>query len=118
MIGRRRTSTGRHQFALNLAKPPLLHLIAHHDEILREFVESGVRSERARACAETALPFTSPKLAVTTTIEGKDFAALLDRAVARVAKVRAIEERVEEKAEAEPISATPILPVPDKRFRR
>jgi hypothetical protein len=64
------------------------------------------------------LPFTSPKLAVTTTIEGKDFAALLDRAVARVAKVRAIEERVEEKAEPEPIK--PLLPVGpiDKRYRR
>jgi hypothetical protein len=78
--------------------------------------EEGVKTRIAIAL----LPFTAPKLAVTATIEGKDFASLLDRAVARSAQVRdAIAQVQEAKVEPEPVTAQPILPpVPDKRYRR
>jgi hypothetical protein len=77
--------------------------------------EEGVRTRVAIAL----LPFTAPKLAVTATIEGKDFASLLDRAVARSAQVRDTKV-IEAQAQVQPAPATPqpILPVPDKRFRR
>jgi hypothetical protein len=43
-------------------------------------------STRLRAMIEAA-PYVHPKLAVTASMEGKDFAALLDRAKERAAKL-------------------------------
>jgi hypothetical protein len=75
-------------------------------------------SRRMRA-AVAALPFEHPKLSVTAVVEGGgDFAARLDLACARSAKV------IEARAEPDPPAALPptdlrLAPaVPDRRFRR
>jgi hypothetical protein len=77
---------------------------------------------RMKAAVE-ALPYVHPKLAVTAVVEGKDFASLLDRAVARSKQVQAIaqiEARPIENAQVQPEPVTPsaIVPCPDRRFRR
>ena len=64
--------------------------------------------------ASIAIEYERPRLAVTASIEGKDFAALLDKAQERAAKVEAKERTID----VEPVTATPILPVPDRRYRR
>jgi hypothetical protein len=75
---------------------------------------------RMKAAVE-ALPYVHPKLAVQLSVEGRDLAAALDRALARTAKVQTttIEAKPIEEAQPEPVTASPILsPVPDKRYRR
>lgn len=62
-------------------------------------------SVRMRAAA-TALPFEFPKLAVTASFNGADFAAQMEKAFRRSAKV----------IEAEPMR--PKTMVSDRRFRR
>ena len=61
-----------------------------------------------------ALPFETPKLAVTATVSEHDFATLLDRRLKRI-----------EEMKAKAIEATPVIDgekvdarLPDRRFRR
>ena len=61
-----------------------------------------------------ALPFETPKLAVTATVSEHDFATLLDRRLKRI-----------EEMKAKAIKATPVIDgekvdprLPDRRFRR
>ena len=61
-----------------------------------------------------ALPFETPKLAVTATVSEHDFATLLDRRLKRIEEMKAKE-----------IEATPVINgekvdarLPDRRFRR
>lgn len=66
---------------------------------------SEAKSVRMRAAIE-ALPFETPKLAVTASLNGGDFADKLDKAFSRSARV---------------INHEPTRPktmVPDRRFRR
>jgi hypothetical protein len=78
-------------------------------------------STRMRAMIEAA-PYLHPKLTATIAFDGEDLAARLDRANQRMAKgTKEIEQGKEIQAtatELEPITATPILPVHDKRYRR
>jgi hypothetical protein len=77
---------------------------------------------RMRA-AIAAIPFESPKLQATATLQlGLDFASKLDRAVLRSASVRVVAsapvERPEPKAKPT-VEITPYRPtVPDRRYRR
>jgi hypothetical protein len=64
------------------------------------------------------LPFTTPKLAVQANIDSKDFGLLLEKAKARIEKAEDQSKTIEAKREVEPVTAKPILPVPDRRFRR
>jgi|SRR5262249_34563761 len=68
---------------------------------------------RMRA-AIAALPFESPKLAVTAVVSEQDFATILDRRLKRI-----------EEMKANAIEATPVIDgekvdarLPDRRFRR
>jgi hypothetical protein len=70
---------------------------------------------RMRA-AIAAIPFESPKLAVMATVDGKDFASLLDR---RIAHMRRVEAARTINAETPKVEVKPPLPrVADRRFRR
>jgi hypothetical protein len=71
-------------------------------------------STRLKA-ASIAIEYERPRLAVTATIDGKDFGVRLDRAIERMAKAQEPKE-IEAQVELEPIA--PILNVPDRRFRR
>jgi hypothetical protein len=90
-----------------------------------EFLQSIYRDEtqmlhvRMRAAA-IALPFESPKLAVTASIPfDESMAALLDRARKRSDKVRVIEARPVEPKPTPTVEIKPHLPtVPDRRYRR
>jgi hypothetical protein len=68
---------------------------------------------RLRA-AIAAIPFESPKLAVTAVVSENDFATLLDRRLARISEQKQIE------AKPTPTNADARLPppIPDRRFRR
>jgi hypothetical protein len=69
--------------------------------------------------ARDAIPFESPKLAVTASMPvDESFAALLDRARKRSDKVRVIEARPEPERPST-VEIKPHLPtVPDRRYRR
>jgi hypothetical protein len=70
---------------------------------------------RLRA-ASIAIEYERPRLAVTALIDGKDFAARLERALVRSAKVTKV---IEPKPKPEPPPVKPPLPtVTDRRFRR
>ena len=60
-----------------------------------------------------ALPFESPKLAVTAVVTENDFATLLDRRLARMAEAKLIEAQPPQIESKAPLSHTP-----DRRFRR
>ena len=64
---------------------------------------------RMRA-AIAALPFETPKLAVTAQVSETDFASLLDRRLAQIARARSIEHQ--------PLAVAPLPKVSDRRFRR
>jgi TATA-box binding protein (TBP) (component of TFIID and TFIIIB) len=67
---------------------------------------------RMRA-AIVALPFESPKLAVTAMVSEQDFATLLDQRLKRMEAMRADE------ANAQPVEMKPPMPrVSDRRYRR
>ena len=66
---------------------------------------SEAKSVRMRAAIE-ALPFETPKLAVTASLNGGDFADKLDKAFSRSARVINLEP------------TRPKTMVPDRRFRR
>jgi hypothetical protein len=74
--------------------------------------------------AGIAIEYERPKLAATMIVNGGDFAAKLDRAIARSQSVNQIEAKpkvISEKLisdEIEEIPIKPILTVPDKRYRR
>ena len=69
---------------------------------------------RMRA-AIAALPFESPKLAVTAMVSEQDFATLLDQRLARMEAVRT--DAVE--ARPQPVEMKPPLPrLADRRYRR
>src|SRR5215831_12640574 len=73
---------------------------------------------RMRA-AIAALPFESPKLAVTAVVSEQDFATVLDRRLKRIEEMRLIEAKptidgVESKATD--VRLPPVMP--DRRFRR
>jgi hypothetical protein len=68
---------------------------------------------RMRA-AIAALPFESPKLAVTAMVSEQDFATLLDQRLKRIEEMRAKE--IEETPQVEAKSALPQLA--DRRYRR
>jgi hypothetical protein len=77
-----------------------------------------------RRAAIACLQFESPKLGVvaTTNMTSEDFAAMLDRAIAR-SQVKLIEHRQDEKPAPPPIPAhgnprQGLMGTPDKRFRR
>ena len=75
---------------------------------------------RMRAAA-LALPFESPKLAVTAIVQDKDFASILEARIKHWRSLEAtkvIEQKVEKpKVEPPPVKPHP-LTVPDRRFRR
>src|SRR5262249_5953245 len=64
--------------------------------------------------AAIAIEYERPRLAVTANLEGKDFAAMLDARLQRL-KDREREPRIIDK---QPNPIAPILPTPDKRYRR
>jgi hypothetical protein len=77
---------------------------------------------RMRA-AMAVLPFEHPKLAVTAFMDGKSFAALLEKRIMHMKRVNAaqiINQIPEEKPKPAPqVEIKPHLPtVPDKRYRR
>jgi hypothetical protein len=87
-----------------------------------------VLTHAQRRAAEACLPFERPKLGVvaTTNMSSDDFAAMLDRAIARSGKL--IEHRPDEGENAKPAQPAPLPPhgqerrglmgTPDRRFRR
>ena len=74
-------------------------------------------SVRMRA-AGLALPFESPKLAVTAVVSEQDFATVLDRRLKRIEemKLNAIEATPVIDGEKVDVRLPPV--VPDRRFRR
>jgi len=78
-------------------KPPVLldvNALEHLQSIYRNPDEPAARRMRAAAIA---IPFETPKLAVTTNLSNENFAAMLDKAIAR-SRV----PQIELKAEPEP----------------
>jgi hypothetical protein len=71
-------------------------------------------SIRMRA-AIAALPFESPKLAVTAQVSEQDFATLLDQ---RLARMKQMENGQTKTIEAKPPVETTPPRIPDRRFRR
>jgi hypothetical protein len=74
-------------------------------------------------CMVEAAPYVHPKLSAAMIVDGKDFAARLDRAVARSqqAKPKVIEgpKVINQKSIADEIEEIqPIVTVPDRRYRR
>jgi hypothetical protein len=70
-----------------------------------DYVQDVYRGRRAAdpwrmRAAMAALPFESPKLAITTNLTGQDFAAMLDRAIAASSKAQVVRQ-IELKAEPE-----------------
>jgi hypothetical protein len=69
-------------------------------------------STRMRA-AIAALPFESPKLAVTAMVSEQDFATLLDQRLKRIEAMKTVEAR------AQPVEVKPPMPrLADRRHRR
>jgi hypothetical protein len=69
-------------------------------------------SIRMRA-AIAALPFESPKLAVTAQVSEQDFATLLDQRLARIEAMKTVEAR------PQPAEVKPPMPrLADRRYRR
>jgi hypothetical protein len=67
---------------------------------------------RMRA-AIAALPFESPKLAVTAMVSEQDFATLLDQRLKRMEAMKTVEAR------AQPVEIKPPMPrLADRRYRR
>ena len=62
-----------------------------------------------------ALPFETPKLAVTYAATEQDFATLLDRRLKQIAETKLIETRP---TNGEKADARLAPPIPDRRFRR
>ena|SRR6516164_10863704 len=86
--------------------------------IYRDLTEE--RYVRMRA-AIAAIPFESPKLQATATLQlGLDFASKLERAVLRSAKVKLVARVPVERPKPTPtVEIKPHLPtVPDRRYRR
>jgi hypothetical protein len=86
--------------------------------IYRDLTEE--RYVRMRA-AIAAIPFESPKLQATATLQlGLDFASKLDRAVLRSARVKLVASVPVERPKPTPtVEIKPHLPtVPDRRYRR
>jgi hypothetical protein len=71
-------------------------------------------STRMRA-AMAALPFESPKLAVTAQVSEQDFATLLDQ---RLERMKQMENGQTKTIEANPPVETTPPRIPDRRFRR
>jgi hypothetical protein len=91
-----------------------------------EYLQSIYRDEsqsmytRIRA-ARDALPYENAKLVATAIIDGQSFAAKLERAITRSNGTKVIEAKVI--APPQPIAEEieeiePIIPVPDRRYRR
>jgi len=75
---------------------------------------------RIRAAA-LALPFESPKLAVTAIVQDKDFASILEARIKhwRSLEQKVIEQKVVERPKPDPLPAPKHPPtVSDKRYRR
>jgi len=74
--------------------------------------------------ASIAIEYERPRLAVMAQVDGRDLASLLDAANERIAKMRAGQKVIEAKVSPieddilDPPKAKPILPVPDRRYRR
>ena len=67
---------------------------------------------RMRA-AIAALPFESPKLAVTAMVSEQDFATLLDQRLKRIEAMKTVEAR------AQPVEVKPPMPrLADRSYRR
>src|SRR6516164_9523818 len=73
---------------------------------------------RMRA-AIAALPFESPKLAVTAVVSEQDFATVLDRRLKRIEEIKLIEAKPTiDDVESKPVDVRLPPVVPDRRFRR
>jgi polysaccharide pyruvyl transferase WcaK-like protein len=98
-------------------KPKPLEVEISHDGMSLDLLKAVYRnpnlalSTRMRA-AIAALPFESPKLAVTAMVNEQDFATLLDQRIKRM-------EQMERKPQTQTIEAPKSLPrIADRRFRR
>ena len=72
---------------------------------------------RMRA-AGLALPFESPKLAVTAVVSEQDFAAVLDRRLKRIEEMKANAIEATPITDDEKVDARLPPVLPDRRFRR
>src|SRR6516225_9789376 len=72
---------------------------------------------RMRA-AIAALPFESPKLAVTAVVSEQDFATVLDRRLKRIEEMKANAIEATPVIEVKPADVRLPPVVPDRRFRR
>ena len=69
--------------------------------------------------AIAALPFESPKLAVTAVVSEQDFATVLDRRLKRIEEIKLIEAKPTiDDVESKPVDVRLPPAVPDRRFRR
>ena len=94
-----------------------------HDVLMAIYRNLGMPLHTRMRAAIAAIPFETPKLAVTASIPfDETFANLLDRAKKRSERVRVIDVKpAEPKPPKEPptIDIKPHLPtVPDRRYRR
>ena len=91
-----------------------------HDVLMAIYRNPGMPLHTRMRAAIAAIPFESPKLAVTTVVTDESLAVKLDRAWMRTKRAMEVIEAKPEKPRPDPPKEKPWLPtVPDlRRFRR